>query len=78
MDFLRRNINKTQRNGDIYISSNSTIKYAEIYSITGHKMIYTQVSGYETSLNCESLPSGLYIVNVKLSNGANIVNKFIK
>ena len=24
MDFLRRNINKTQRNGDIYISSNIT------------------------------------------------------
>lgn len=65
-------------NGDIYISSNTPIKYAEIYSLTGHKIIYTPISGYETSLSCESLPYGLYIVNVKLSNGANIVNKFIK
>lgn len=65
-------------NGIINIMSPNPINAVEVYSISGYCYIYQNMVGRETSISCESLPKGVYLVRVINDNGSITVNKFIR
>ncbi|MCL2289468.1 MAG: T9SS type A sorting domain-containing protein [Bacteroidetes bacterium] len=62
-------------NHSFSIKTSKSVKTVMIYTITGQK-IFQQTE--TTTVNINSLPSGLYIVSVELENGQKSVHKMVK
>lgn len=62
---------------NIYSKSNSNINAVEVYDITGKQLAKTDVNNISYKLSTTSLPTGVYLVKVILSN-STITQKLIK
>lgn len=65
-------------NGSINITSAKEIELVEIYSLTGYKLINAVNLGKSTTISCEHLPNGVYIVLAQYRGGEKSVNKFLR
>jgi hypothetical protein len=71
-------ISPNPSNDFISITSNFKINQIELYSITGEQLISTNLNGFQTSLNIEQLPNGIYFLNILSDEGKQISKKIIK
>ena len=72
------NTNFYYSNGFVNITSAKAIGVVEVYSITGHRLLYAIDLGTSATIPCEHLPNGVYIVLTQYHDGAKSVNKFIR
>tara|TARA_R110002096_G_scaffold109079_1_gene238795 strand:- start:36074 stop:37204 length:1131 start_codon:yes stop_codon:yes gene_type:complete len=58
----------------VTVKSSENIKNIDVFSVLGQKMISTT----DANLNIRQLSKGIYLLNIYLENGTNIVEKIIK
>ncbi|MFL2588794.1 MAG: T9SS type A sorting domain-containing protein [Parvicellaceae bacterium] len=65
-------------NGIITIHTSNEINTVNIYNMIGNLVIVKNISSNQSTLNIENLTNGVYLMEMKLSDGSKINSKIIK
>jgi hypothetical protein len=65
-------------NGIISIQAFNEINTVKIYNMIGNIVMIKNISNNQPILNIENLRDGVYLIEIKLSNGSTLKSKFIK
>ena len=60
------------------IQAINEINTVKIYNMIGNIVLIKNISNNQSILNIENLIDGVYLIEIKLSNGSTLNSKFIK
>ena len=60
------------------IQAVNEINTVKIYNMIGNIVLIKNISNNQSILNIENLIDGVYLIEIKLSNGSTLNSKFIK
>ena len=79
-DEIRNNLQlfPNPTNGNVNISSATTIQSIEIYNVLGAKVYGQKINSKRSNVDISSLNSGVYLFRIKNTDGSSVVKKVVK
>ncbi len=79
-DVIRNNLQlfPNPTNGNVNISSATTIQSIEIYNVLGAKVYAQKINSKRSNVDISTLNSGVYLFRIKNTDGSSVVKKVIK